>query len=100
MKQFRTMAIVLALLVTAAGGLFVHAAQAQEDGTPAAEATPLAEGTPAAQPILVITLVAWYETDPSGDFIQVGPMASNDQLIAGPGDSTDALTGRADFDGS
>jgi hypothetical protein len=75
---------------------------AQDDGTPVAEeeATPLADGTPVAQPIRVITLVAWYETDPSGDFIQLGPLATNDQLIAGPGDATAAVTGTADFDGA
>jgi hypothetical protein len=75
---------------------------AQDDATPVAEAdgTPVAlvpEATPEPAPIRVITLVAWYQTDPSGEFIQLGPLASNDQLIAGPGDSTSALTGTANF---
>jgi hypothetical protein len=90
--------IAMALAATA---LLSPGAMAQDDGTPVAdeEATPVADGTPAAQPIRVITLVAWYETDASGDFIQLGPLATNDQLIAGPGDATASATGRADFDG-
>jgi hypothetical protein len=92
----------IALTIGLTGLAGVPHALAQDDGTPVAqpEASPVAaSGTPTAQAIRVITLVAWYETDPSGDFIQLGPLASNDQLIAGPGDSTSALTGQADFDG-
>ncbi len=102
MKHLRILSLAVFLGII---GLAVMApvAVAQDDATPEApESTPVAppaDGTPVAQPIRVITLVSWYQTDPSGDFIQVGPLASNDQLIAGPGDSTNALTGRADFDG-
>jgi hypothetical protein len=109
MKMLRLVSIVsLGLCVALLAGMLAGGAgvRAQDDGTPVAEqpeATPVAaaeDGTPAAAvPIRVITLVAWYQTDPSGDFIQIGPLASNDQLIAGPGDSTTALTGTADFDG-
>jgi len=108
MKRVRGLCPVMALAIAVAlAGLVVISpgAVAQDDGTPVASdeaATPVAEadGTPAAEPIQVITLVTWYETDASGDFITVGPMASNDQLIAGPGDPTNALTGTADFDGA
>lgn len=104
MKRVLWPVMALAIAVTLAGFVIVSpGAVAQDDGTPAAEVeTPVVEvdGTPAAEPIQVITLVTWYETDASGDFIDVGPLASNDQLIAGPGDSTNALTGTADFDGA
>jgi hypothetical protein len=70
--------------------------------TPTSEtaATPLAEtdATPVAEPVRVVTLVGWYQTDASGDFIDIGPLQTNDQLVAGPGDPTSTLTGRADFD--
>jgi hypothetical protein len=104
MKLVRLVALAFMMVLTGAvvGGGFSSAGVLAQEGTPVAqeEATPAAaDGTPAAEPIRVITLVTWYETDPSGDFIQLGPMATNDQLIAGPGDSTNALTGRADFDG-
>ena len=96
----------MAFMLIGSLAAFSMAAQgvvAQDDGTPvASDATPVADasdGTPVAEPIRVITLIAWYETDTSADFIQIGPLASNDQLIAGPGDATNALTGTADFDG-
>lgn len=108
MKRIRSLWTVVALTIAVAAlagsWVFSPGAIAQDDGTPVVDveaATPVAEadGTPAAEPIRVITLVTWYETDASGDFIQLGPLASNDQLIAGPGDTTNALTGTADFDG-
>ncbi|MGE3796613.1 MAG: hypothetical protein AB7G88_02125 [Thermomicrobiales bacterium] len=95
MTSLRFVALTVALAGTVFAATF-STVTAQEAATPV---VPVADGTPQAQPIRVITLVAWYQTDSSGDFIQVGPLASNDQLIAGPGDSTNALTGRADFDG-
>ena len=51
-----------------------------------------------AEPVRVVTLVGWYQTDASGDFIDIGPLQTTDQLVAGPGDPTSTLTGRADFD--
>ena len=75
---------------------------AEPAATPLGEtaATPLAEtgATPVAAPVRVVTLVGWYQTDASGDFIEIGPIQTNDQLVAGPGDPTGSLTGRADFD--
>jgi hypothetical protein len=63
-------------------------------------ATPLAEtgATPVAEPVRVVTLVGWYQTDASGDFIDIGPLQTTDQLVAGPGDPTSTLTGRADLE--
>jgi hypothetical protein len=78
-------------------------AQTIGGGTPEAteetEATPVATGaTPVAEPVRIITLVTWYQTDSSADFIEIGPIQVNDQLVAGPGDPTGAITGTADFD--
>jgi hypothetical protein len=63
-------------------------------------ATPLAEtdATPVAEPVRVVTLVGWYQTDASGAFIDIGPLQTTDQLVAGPGDPTSTLTGRADLE--
>lgn len=63
-------------------------------------ATPVAvtAATPVAEPVRVVTLIGWYQTDASGDFIEIGPIQTNDQLVAGPGDPTSSVTGRADFD--
>jgi hypothetical protein len=64
-----------------------------QDATPAAESN----GTPEAnQPVQVVTLVAWYQQDPSGEFLTIGPLTANPALVARPG--TDGDTGRADFD--
>lgn len=63
-------------------------------------ATPLTEtaATPVAEPVRVVTLVGWYQTDASGDFIDIGPLQTTDQLVAGPGDPTSSLTGKADLE--
>jgi len=66
-----------------------------QDATPGAEST----GTPEAetnQSVQVVTLVAWYQQDPSGDFLTIGPLTTNPALVARPGSEGD--TGRADFD--
>ena len=79
-----------------------------QTGTPPAEATPetdtsatpLAEtaATPVAEPVRVVTLVGWYQNSPSGDIIEIGPLQTTDQLVAGPGDPTSTLTGTADLE--
>src|SRR6187549_1554261 len=76
-----------------------------QDASPAAEITPdgespAAEGTPeAAAPVTIVTLVAWYSPDPSGEFLTLGPLRTNDNLVAGQGEVTDrSLTGDVDFD--
>jgi hypothetical protein len=67
-----------------------------QQATPAAatpEATPEAPAT-----VNVVTLVGWYTQDPSGDFLNIGPIRTNDNLVAGPGEVTDrTLTGKVDF---
>ncbi len=76
------------------------AAETSPSPTEETAATPVAEtgATPVAEPVRVVTLVGWYQTDASGDFIDIGPIQTTDQLVAGPGDPTSTLTGRADFD--
>jgi len=79
-----------------------------QSGTPLAEATPesdtsatpLAEtaATPVAEPVRVVTLVGWYQNSASGDIIEIGPVQTTDQLVAGPGDPTSTLTGTADLE--
>jgi hypothetical protein len=76
-----------------------------QDASPAADVTPEAEaaaaGTPEAAPatVNVVTLVAWYTQDPSGEFLNLGPLRTNDNLVAGAGEATDrTLTGNVDFD--
>jgi len=76
-----------------------------QDASPAADVTPeaeaAAEGSPEAAPatVNVVTLVAWYTQDPSGEFLNLGPLGTNDNLVAGAGEATDrTLTGNVDFD--
>lgn len=76
-----------------------------QDASPAADVTPEADvaanGTPEAAPatVQVVTLVAWYSQDPSGEFLNLGPLRTNDNLVAGPGEATGrTLTGDVDFD--
>lgn len=83
-----------------------------QTGTPAAtpltettpesdtSATPLAEtaATPVAEPVRVVTLVGWYQNTPDGSLIEIGPLQTTDQLVAGPGDPTSTLTGTADLE--
>lgn len=79
-----------------------------QSGTPLAEATPEADtsatplaetaATPVAEPVRVVTLVGWYQNSASGDIIEIGPLQTTDQLVAGPGDPTSTLTGTADLE--
>ena len=85
-----------------------------QTGTPAAQTTPLAAttpqtetsatplaetaATPVAEPVRVVTLVGWYQNAPNGEFIEIGPVQTTDQLVAGPGDPTSTLTGTADLE--
>ena len=79
-----------------------------QTGTPTAESTPTSEtdatpltetgATPVAEPIRVVTLVGWYQNSSTGDFIEIGPLQTTDQLVAGPGDPTSTLTGTADLE--
>lgn len=58
---------------------------AATDATPAAAAAtePAAEPEATAAPTDVITLVAWYSLDPSGEFLNVYPLATNEGQVAG-----------------
>jgi hypothetical protein len=79
-----------------------------QTGTPTAESTPTSEtdatpltetgATPVAEPIRVVTLVGWYQNSSTGDIIEIGPLQTTDQLVAGPGDPTSTLTGTADLE--
>lgn len=64
------------------------------------DATPTAgEGTPGAATnasVEAVTLVAWYQQDPSGNFLTIGPLTTDPSLVAKPGNTSD--TGRANFD--
>ncbi len=67
-------------------------ARLQDAATPEAVATPTAT-------VEVVTLVAWYTPDPSGEFLAIGPIRVNDVLVAGPGQPNDrTMTGQVDFD--
>lgn len=98
--RFRSVALMfsLALTLLAVPGVFAQTDPATPAATPVAadtSATPVAE--PTAEAVRVITLVMWYQTPAGAEFVEVGPLATNNQLIAGPGDPTDAATGQIDF---
>ena len=63
-----------------------------QEGTPAA-GTPAAT-TPATTE--VVTLVAWYANDPSGEFLNVLPLATDQGTVAGPASGAGPI-GRAEF---
>jgi len=99
---------VLGLVGYSLGATQVLAQSGTPGATPLAEATPtsddsatpLAEtaATPVAEPVRVVTLVGWYQNSASGDIIEIGPLQTTDQLVAGPGDPTSTLTGTADLE--
>jgi hypothetical protein len=65
-----------------------------QDATPAA-ATP-APGTDASG---VVTLVGWYSRDEAGDFLSIGPLQSNENLVSRAAEPTDhSITGKINFD--
>jgi len=84
-------ALLMALITIAGNGGSAGA----QDATPTAGAsTPVAtEGGD------IVTLVGWYTRDSSGDFLNIGPIQINENLVAKEGDATGAaITGRIDFD--
>ncbi|MER3437808.1 MAG: hypothetical protein C4346_09610 [Chloroflexota bacterium] len=90
------LAILICLGIAGAGAAPSRSASARLQ-----EATPAAEPTQAEQTTRerIITLVAWYAPDPSGDFLTIGPLQTNQFLVAGPATpDARALTGRANFD--
>lgn len=89
---------VAALIVAVLWGAPARAALQQ--GTPAASPVASPAASPAAAPSNVITLIAWYQQDPSGDFLNIMPVTANASLTAGPAPATaDQLTGKANFSG-
>lgn len=65
-------------------------------------ATPATDGTPVATEetkLGVVTLVAWYVQDPSGGPLHLGPLRTNNSLVANQETANDrALTGDVDFE--
>ncbi|HEY7030672.1 MAG TPA: hypothetical protein VH482_05050 [Thermomicrobiales bacterium] len=94
--RLRTIAAVAGLLLLGSlvglAGAPNDARARLQDASPAAESS----GTPEAnQATQIVTLVAWYQQDPSGDFLTIGPLTTNPALVARPGGDGD--TGRANF---
>jgi hypothetical protein len=64
----------------------------------AQEATPAA-ATPVAETSGIVTLVGWYTRDESGDFLIIGPLQTNENLVSRAAEPTDrSITGRINFD--
>lgn len=77
--------------------------RAQDEGTPEpapAEDVAEDEGTPTpAATTQIVTLVGWYTYNEERDVLELGPLETNDFLVAGPGELTErSLTGTVDFD--
>lgn len=80
----------VALVGVAALGGSARAGAARQAGTPTA-ATPQPAGT-----TNVVTIVAWYSNDPSGEFLNIYPIRVDRGQVAGP-EPNAAPIGRADF---
>jgi hypothetical protein len=64
----------------------------------AQEGTPEAS-TPETVAAGIVTLVGWYSRDESGDFLNIGPLQSNDNLVSRAAEPSDrAVRGRINFD--
>jgi len=92
----------LALLVVAGAWSGGTASARLQEATPGAEATPEpageAETTPETTLTGVVTLVMWYQVDEEEEVLRVGPLRTNNALVAGADSGNDrALTGRVDF---
>lgn len=97
--RVRIVAILVCLLSLTAAAAFAadgpSASARFQAATPEADATPEA----GAATVNVVTLVGWYSQDPSGEFLNIGALRTNDNLVAGPGEPTDrTLSGRVNFD--
>lgn len=103
---FATCGLGFALLAGVLGGGPALAEVSRQAGTPvptpavvdpAATPTSAEPAAPAVEAATdVVTLVAWYANDPSGEFINVVPIAVDAALVAGPQEGAPAI-GRADF---
>lgn len=94
---------VLALLIGMIAFAGDHFARAQESATPEAtpsateEATADTAATPAASQNIV-TLVAWYSPDPSGDLLVLSPIRTSPTYVASAGEATEQdLAGTINF---
>ncbi|MGH2559449.1 MAG: hypothetical protein ACRDJH_10325 [Thermomicrobiales bacterium] len=96
---FAALTLLLATFVTLAGPN--TGVRAQDDATPEADGTPVGdEGEDENEARgRIATLVGWYSRDESGDFLVIGPLQTNENLVAGPvSNPGSALTGTVDFD--
>jgi hypothetical protein len=97
-KSMRVRVIGLSICLLALIALGAYAGDGLGASAKLQEATPEAAATPEVT-VNVVTLVGWYQQDPSGGFLNIGPLRTNDNLVAGPGDVTDrTLTGKVNFD--
>src|SRR5215212_7160388 len=65
-----------------------------QNATPTTAATPVPSAAAG-----IVTLVGWYSRDKSGDFVIVGPIQINENLVAKAGEPTDnTIAGKIDFD--
>src|SRR5689334_12046086 len=71
-------AMVVGLAALLAPGAPVNA-KLQDAATPAANGTPVAT---AESKLGVVTLVAWYVQDPNGGPLKLGPLRTNNSLVA------------------
>lgn len=103
----------LTLLAGSAGLVAPIAVEAARQATPIATPLPVAPTPPPAEPTAapdatppppaaaapqtdVVTLAAWYVNDPSGEFINILPLATDPAFVAGP-QADAASIGRAEF---
>ena len=94
-RRLTLIALVGAAMLVVSGGSSVVA----QDATPAA-GTPVAAppAAPAAAPATtnVVTLVAWYSNDPSGEFINILPIQVGEDRVASADPNGEPI-GRAEF---
>lgn len=88
----------VALIVAIVAWAPVGAAR-QTAGTPSAATPAASPAATAAGETDVITLVAWYSQDPSGNFLDIGPLSIDQNSVARQATSGNGLTGKADFSG-
>lgn len=108
----RALGVIVALLcLTGAAGLRGPGASAKlqqstpaaVSETPAAAATtptaPAADATPQAAATKVVTLVTWYQQDPAGGPLKLGPISVNESGVAKTGQTGGrAATGTVEFE--
>lgn len=86
-------ALVVTILARSPAGV---AGQAATPGASTPAATPAAAAPAKSN---VVTLVAWYSQDPSGNFLNIGPLSTDQNLVARQASGGNQITGKADFSG-